>query len=269
MNELFCQIKSISRKLQTLTTAHKSSGCPKAAAEMATLQTLQQSVTDTLRLFMDHGDHVDDADDVDLHGDLGEHPADDTVLDDEHQPTTPPNDDMAADNETISPKKRRKTSSVASNNRCGSRNSARVAEKCLPDCLQSITHPSIKDYKNTKIGSFMAANIMVMNLQKLQPKAEVVAMISRGAVLLLHEVLVSEPDVLAKGGLANLTAASFWILAKFGGVRALTPDASLMSMCAGIQKSDLFEAEVLILNALNWDVCEALKKHNHLDELVL
>lgn len=223
---------------------------------MTTLETLRQSVADTMRLFMSGDEHNEEAD---------------------LEPTTPPMDhetnaascvtsESANGGDENQCNKRRKTLPVR-------KNSTRVAEKCLPECLRNLENPYLDDYKNTKIGSFMAANIMVMNLQKLQPKAEVAAMISRGAVLLLHEALLLKPSILEdveeNGGLASLTAAAFWILAKFGGVRMVTPDACLVSMTAGIQKKHLFAAEMLIMDAIRWDIVAALKRHDHVDALIL
>ena len=295
MNELLIHIKSISEQLNGLTThangdkGEEFSTGGDVSMPWTTLESLKQSVTDTLRLFVSESGHPrDDLDDLDEQDveDVQDQGVDDA---DVHQPTTPPLDidggSTACESESDahnakgknrahgtvseSPKKRRKTTALPQ------KNSTRVAEKYLPDCLRNLELPSISDYKKFKIGSFMAANIMVMNLQKLQPKAEVVAMISRGSVLLLHEALCAAPELLDTsmknniGGLASLTAASFWILAKFGGFRALTPDATLMSMAAGVCKEQLFAAEMMIMEALKWDVVAPLRLHNHFDALVL
>ena len=280
MQDLLYHIKSISEQLNALTTSSSKTSLA-VSLPKTTLESLKQSVADTLRLFVhDHknGDdqNGDDHDACDL--DLG--------------PTTPPVDDVDVDvdvgPDVVSPRKRKRTSTTSTRlttsttstnltatttSASATRNSARVAERCLPDCLRALSHPTISGYKNTKISSFMAANIMVMNLQRLQPRAEIVAMISRGAVL-LHEALLCEPGILEKAGkgdaagLASLTAAAFWIVAKFGGVRSLTPDANLVAMTAGIHADQLFAAEVMVLNALKWDICGALRKHDHLDVLV-
>jgi len=281
MQDLLYHIKSISEQLNALTTSSKTSLA--VSLPKTTLESLKQSVADTLRLFVhdhdhdhDHGDvshkNGDDHDACDLDGDLV-------------GPTTPPVDDVDVGPDVVSPRKRKRTSTTSTTSTTSitstatttsasaTRNSARVAERCLPDCLRALSHPTISGYKNTKISSFMAANIMVMNLQRLQPRAEIVAMISRGAVLLLHEALLCEPGILEAGkgdaaGLTSLTAAAFWIVAKFGGVRSLTPDANLVAMTAGIRTDQLFAAEVMMLNALKWDICGALRKHDHLDVLV-
>jgi len=39
-------------------------------------------------------------------------------------------------------------------------------------------------------------------------------------------------------------------------------------MTAGIRTDQLFAAEIMMLNALKWDICGALRKHDHLDVLV-
>ncbi len=283
MNELFCHIKCISEQLNGLMTSQSGDSNDKASLPKTTFESLKLSVTDTLRLFVPGTGSEE--------GNQDESSAD--VL----QPTTPPldhdggstsresgrcnhsNQRTSENNSTAhhgtdiddisSPNKRRKTAVVAS----ARKNSARVAEQCLPDCLRNLEHPTIAEYKRVKISSFMAANIMVINLQKLQPKAEVVAMVSRGAVLLLHESLLMAPEIMdeaskSSNGLMSLTAACFWILAKFGGVRALTPDAALVSMTAGIQKPQLFAAEMMIMEAVGWDIVSPLRRHDHFDALV-
>jgi hypothetical protein len=292
MNDLFQHIKCISEQLNGLMTSESSDSTGKVSMPKTSLECLKQSVTDTLRLFVSgtgyaSGEHaVPDADflepttpplDMDGgstccepgHGKHTEHSSrtDQTIHRTSGKYAVP--DDGAVIDDTPSPNKRRRTAVAPS----ARKNSARVAERCLPDCLRNLEHPTIDEYTQVKISSFMAANIMVMNLQKLQPKAEVVAMISRGAVLLLHESLLMAPEIFDEAsnitnGLMSLTAACFWILAKFGGVRALTPDASLISMTAGIQKAQLFAAEMMIMEALRWDIASPLRRHNHFDALV-
>lgn len=281
MDELFCHIKCISEQLNELMASE--SGDRGGKVPKTSLECLKQSVTDTLRLFATGTGY-----------ECGEHEVPDA---DVLQPITPPLDleggstgckpgqlnhnihttsenDSAVQNESgicdmLSPNKRRKTAVVP----FVGEKSTRMAERCLPNCLRNLEHSTIAEYKRIKISSFMAANIMVMNLQKLQPKAEVVAMVSRGAVLLLHESLVMAPEILdeaskSPNGLTSLTAACFWILAKLGGVRALTPDAALISMTAGIQKAQLFAAEMMIMEALRWDIVSPLRMHDHFDALV-
>lgn len=141
----------------------------------------------------------------------------------------------------------------------------------LPLCLQELYNPLIGDdkYVDMKAGAFMTANILVLNLKRLQPRVQVVPMISHGTILVFHEAISLYPSLLSKatsdkGGLATLVCAAFWVLAKFGGVRGVTPDAALVSMAAGIKQSDLKHMEFEIMNALGWDILRPLKRHAHL-----
>ena len=134
---------------------------------------------------------------------------------------------------------------------------------CSPSCI-GMNHPYL--HKNTLFHIFAAGNILIMNLFKLQPLARVSPMIAQGTVVLLYEASLHSSEVLKKansenGGLAGLICAAFWLVAKLGGIRDLTPNAQLMSMAAKIQKSDLVYHEKSILEALNWDVLGALRRH--------
>lgn len=152
----------------------------------------------------------------------------------------------------------------------GRRARKRQSDARLPTCLRDLHHPMFDEsYMETKVGAFMTANIMVMNLQRLQPRAQVVPLISRGTVVLLHEAISLRPSILHKatsdkGGLASLVCASFWLLAKFGGIRGVTPDAALVSLAAGIEKPHVKQMEIEIMNAIGWDIVRALKRHAHL-----
>jgi hypothetical protein len=265
MNELYDHIKAIHAQIRELSRRTDGDFDDSSSTSMpkTMLETLKLSVEDTLRLF------TGDRGDFDCH--------EMNVLD--HGPTTPPLETEGATSCRATPDSGPYVRGDAATNKrrkkgvqCQKIRSSRRAEKFLPECLRNLAHPSIEDYTSIKVGSFMAANIMVMNLQKLQPKVEVVATIGRGAVLLLHEALLSSPVILSEqvgnGGLASLTAGAFWMLAKFGGVREVTPDASLICMAAGIHKKDLYAAELQILDALRWDLVAALTRHQHIEAMI-
>jgi hypothetical protein len=141
----------------------------------------------------------------------------------------------------------------------------------LPACLQDLCNPAIGDmYNDIKVGAYMIVNVLVLNIQRLQPRAQMVPLIGHGTVLLLHEAVSMNLSLLSKatsdnGGLATLVCASFWLLAKFGGIRGVTPDASLVSMAAGIKLRDLCVMELEVMEALGWDIIRPLKKHPELD----
>lgn len=134
-----------------------------------------------------------------------------------------------------------------------------------PSCIE-INHPYLD--KNTLFHVFAAGNILIMNLFKLQPLARVSPMIAQGTVVILYEASRHSPEVLKQaksenGGLAGLICAAFWLVAKLGGIRDLTPNAQLMSMAAKIEKSHLVYHEKSILEALKWDVLGALRRHEN------
>jgi len=142
----------------------------------------------------------------------------------------------------------------------------------LPLCLQGLHNSVIGDatYIHIRTGAYMASNILVVNMQRLQPLVHIVPLIGHGTVILFHEALSMSPSLLSKsssdkGGLAPLVSACFWLLAKLGGVRGVTPDAQLVSMAAGIKMKDLLQMEINVMEALRWDILRPLKKHPLLD----
>lgn len=142
----------------------------------------------------------------------------------------------------------------------------------LPLCLQELGNPVIGagTYIHIRIGAYMASNILVVNLQRLQPQVHIVPLIGHGTVILLHEALSMSPSLLSKsssdkGGLATLVCACFWSLVKLGGVRGVTPDGQLVSKAGGIKMKDLLQMEINVMEALQWDILHALKKHPLLD----
>lgn len=189
---------------------------------------------------------------------------DDILLD--GVPATPPLEDIQV---SLVGSKRRGTQECRDGRTKRTRQSAHDAH--LPKCLQDLCNPFIGDvYSSIKVGAYMTANILVLNIQRLQPRAQMVPLISQGTVILLHEAVSLNISLLskatsAKGGLATLVCASFWVLAKFGGIRGVTPDASLVSLAAGIKAADLKQMEIDVMTALGWDIIRPLKNHPGLD----
>lgn len=182
-------------------------------------------------------------------------------------PATPPLEDIQVS--LVGSKRQRGTEECHDGRTKRTRQNAHDAH--LPKCLQDLCNPFIGDvYSRIKVGAYMTANILILNIQRLQPRAQMVPMISQGTVILLHEAVSLNLSLLSKatsekGGLATLVCASFWVLAKFGGVRGLTPDASLVSLAAGIKVADLKQMEIDVMTALGWDIIRPLKNHPGFD----
>lgn len=172
-------------------------------------------------------------------------------------PATPPQDvvdvDDACPKVHVQSSKKRKHQRVE--------NSAE--ELGLPRC---VLEPGSLD-RESKLGAFAAVNVIMLNLWKIQPYVRIAAGVSEGTIILIEEAVSMTPPVLGritsdKGGLLAFVCAAFWTLAKFSGVRDLTPSLSLMAEACNVEKEHLLEMETTLLNALEWDLCGALRRGN-------
>lgn len=138
-----------------------------------------------------------------------------------------------------------------------------VEELGLPECVVA---PGSLD-RESKLGAFAAVNVIMLNLWKIQPYVRIAAGVSEGTIILIEAAVSRTPEVLGritsdKGGLLAFVCAAFWALAKFSGVRDLTPSLSLMAEACNVEKEHLLEMETALLDALEWDLCGALRQGN-------
>lgn len=266
MQSIYYQIQVLNKQNNSCRDRDDAEGRDTVGELQAQLETLRQSLNDTIQMIggkslLDYVPATPPLEDVSNGGGSGPHGGVGIGAGAALSPRggCPPGD-------TRGKRKRVPVSGETS----GRRARKRQSDARLPTCLRDLHHPMFDEsYMETKVGAFMTANIMVMNLQRLQPRAQVVPLISRGTVVLLHEAISLRPSILHKatsdkGGLASLVCASFWLLAKFGGIRGVTPDAALVSLAAGIEKPHVKQMEIEIMNAIGWDIVRALKRHAHL-----
>ena len=119
-------------------------------------------------------------------------------------------------------------------------------------------------YEN-KLAIYAATKVMCSNLVSLQPLVDVAPLINEATIVIIEEALRMKPSILdyvktSNGGLLALTAAAFWILAKFGGVRSATPNALLMCQAAQMKRDNLKRMEILLLDALSWDIAATVRR---------
>lgn len=119
-------------------------------------------------------------------------------------------------------------------------------------------------YQN-KLAIYAATKVMCSNLVSLQPLVDVAPLIDEATIVIIEEALRMKPSLLdyvktSNGGLLALTAAAFWILAKFGGVRSATPNALLMCQAAQSKRDNLKRMEILLLDALSWDIAATVRR---------
>mmetsp|Transcript_6129 Transcript_6129/g.12000 ORF Transcript_6129/g.12000 Transcript_6129/m.12000 type:complete len:257 (+) Transcript_6129:467-1237(+) len=172
-------------------------------------------------------------------------------------PATPPQD--VADGDDGCPK----GYTHSSKQRKRQRVQKSVEELGLPECVVA---PGSLD-RESKLGAFAAVNVIMLNLWKCQPNVRIAPGVSEGTIVLIDAAVSRTPEVLGritsdKGGLLAFVCAAFWALAKFSGVRDLTPSLSLMAVACNLEKEHLLEMETVLLDALEWDLCGALRRGN-------
>lgn len=119
-------------------------------------------------------------------------------------------------------------------------------------------------YQN-KLAIYAATKVMCSNLVSLQPLVDIAPLINEATIVIIEEALRMKPSLFdyvksCNGGLLALTAAAFWILAKFGGVRSSTPNAVLMCQAAQLKRDNLKRMEILVLDALSWDIAATVRR---------
>jgi len=108
--------------------------------------------------------------------------------------------------------------------------------------------------------------IFVQNLQLIQPLVQIMPAIGEATLVLIEEALEMWPPMMTKiksntGGLLALTAAAFWVLAKFGGMRASTPNSILMARASQVKEKHLHDMEMMLLTAVSWDVAGIIRRN--------
>lgn len=116
-----------------------------------------------------------------------------------------------------------------------------------------------------KIEVYAGTKIILKNLIRLQPLVKVMPGIFEASLVIIEEALRMRPSMIHavksnNGGLLALTAAAFWIIAKFGGCRCSTPNAALMSQASQTDREHLCSMELLLLESLDWDIMAVVRR---------
>lgn len=98
---------------------------------------------------------------------------------------------------------------------------------------------------------------------KLNALVDISATIRRAGLILLEEAARAEPELFASIQASSVSllagsAAALWIAVKFMGVRATSPNAALMCQASQVGLDPLLRAEVVLLEALSWDIAAVI-----------